>query len=511
MDAVGPRISRRGALLLGGAAALAGCRDAADGPAGGAPATRAAADVRARDWSWLRGQVDGRLARPGDPSYDAVRRVQNPVYDAARPLAVLSVASTADVATGIAFARDHDLGVAIRSGGHSYPGWSAGDDRLVIDVRPLGGVRLAADGVTATVGAGAPLARVYDRLSSADRGLAAGSCATVGVAGLTLGGGQGIVARAHGLTCDAVTRMRVVTAAGKVVTASADERPGLFWALRGGGGGHLGVVTSFTFDTFAAPVTSTAYLQWPLDAADEVLPAWEAWAPVADRRLWSTLKGLGGERHPDGPVLSLSVVWVGPDDGLTRRLAAFLRDVPAPSYSSRKRRAFLDVVRAYSGCIGVPVDRCTTDPGGALQRERFAATSHVAYTRLPSAGVATFADRVQRAQGSGLIEAGIALDSLGGAVAEVAPEDTAFVHREALAMVQYTATHHAGDRAKALGYVRAARAAMVPSWGNHAYVNYADASLENYRRAYFGANAARLTSLRQAWDPDGFFTQPQEV
>ncbi len=216
-------VTRRGALTLGAAAAatagVAGCSgstfDAPDASLAAARrAARSSARVRTRDWERLARTVDGSLARPGERSYRRVRLLENPAFDGARPLAVLSVDSTADVVTGLTFARDHDLPVALRSGGHSYPGWSAGDDRLVIDVRPLSGIRLhtTGDRPRATIGAGASLAQVYERLARDGRGLAAGSCATVGVAGLTLGGGVGIVSRAYGLTCDAVTSMRVVTA-----------------------------------------------------------------------------------------------------------------------------------------------------------------------------------------------------------------------------------------------------------------------------------------------------------
>ncbi len=474
-------LSRRAALALGGGAAVSLV---------GAPP--ASARVPDRAWARLARHVRGTLTRPGDPAYARLRRLQNPVYDDARPLAVLSVRAAADVATAIAFARHHDLRVALRSGGHSYPGWSAGDDRLVIDVRPLSAVRL--DGPTATIGAGASLAHVSESLGARGRGLAAGSCATVGIAGLTLGGGQGIVGRAHGLTCDAVTSMRVVTAAGEVVTASGDEEPDLFWALRGGGGGQLGVVTSFELDTFAAPRISTAYLRWPLSAADEVVPAWEAWAPAADPRLWSTVRALSGERRPDGPVVAVSATWTGPDAGLDRRLQRFLTALPRPDVDDRQRRSFLAVTRAFAG---------------SSSRTRFAATSHVAYDRLTDPGVATLVDRVRAAHDSGLVEAGIALDALGGRIAEPAPGDTAFVHRRARAIVQYTAVHGRADRRKALRVVRGAREALRDEWGDHAYVNYADAALPNAVEAYFGANAARLATVRQAYDPDDFFRQPQ--
>ena len=148
-----------------------------------------------------------------------------------------------------------------------------------------------------------------------------------------------------------------------------------------------------------------------------------------------------------------------------------------------------------------------------LERRRFAATSHVAYDPLTDAGVATLVDRVATAHGTaaadGLAETGISLDALGGSIAEPEPGDTAFVHRRAMATVQYTATHAAGSRPAAFGFVRGARASPTPAWGEHADVNYADAAIENHRDAYFGANGERLTAVRKRYDPDGFFTQPQ--
>ena len=300
-------------------------------------------------WAQLQRSVEGTLARPGSASYDEVRLLQNPRYDDQLPLAVLSVASAADVATGIAFAQDHDLPLAIRSGGHSYPGWSAGGSprALVLDCRPLSDVTL--DGDVTTIGPGALLADVYDTLGSSGRAIAGGSCGTVAIGGLTLGGGVGVLTRAMGLTCDAVTAMQVVTADGQVRRASADEEPDLFWALRGAGGGHLGIVTSFTFATDAAPTISTVYLEWVADAAADVVRAWQGWAPTADERLWSTLKLLGGADHPDGPTVLLSGTWTGPSGGLDDQLATFLRDVPTPTVRTDHVRDYREQMAAYAG------------------------------------------------------------------------------------------------------------------------------------------------------------------
>jgi FAD/FMN-containing dehydrogenase len=435
-----------------------------------------------------------------------VRLTQNPRYDGARPLAILSVANEADVATAFAFARDHGVAVAIRSGGHSFPGWSAGDGALVIDVRPLNAVSL--DGTTATVGAGASLVQVYDALGTRGRGIPGGSCPTVGIAGLTQGGGVGVLTRAHGLTCDSVTEMKVVLGNGSTDTARHDDNGDLFWALRGGGGGHLGVVTSFTLKTFAAPTITRAYVAWPFSVADHVVPRWLETIPVADPRLWATLKLLGGRTHPSGPVLFMSATWTGPASGMDAALKPLLSQVPAPTTDSRSTASYLDTMLTYAGCSSIPVDRCHTGSGGSLEREAFAATSHI--ITVPHVDMDALLGRVHAAQDGGLKEAGISIDALGGAVNDVEPAATAFGHRGALATVQYTATYVSGPATAATSYVRGFRSSMTPSWGTGAYVNYADASLTDYQEAYFGENAANLARIRASYDPAHFFTQPQD-
>ncbi|MGC4112919.1 MAG: FAD-binding oxidoreductase [Nocardioides sp.] len=508
-----PHVARR-ALIAGGAAgALAACapKDASPPEDSPAPSVRPSdgSSVTAptnADWKRLAKRVDGTLARPGSSTYDTVRLTQNPRYDGARPLAVLSVAGAQDVSTAFAFARDHGVPVAIRSGGHSYPGWSAGDGALVVDVRPLDQVSVS--GTTATVGAGASLVQVYDALGTRGRGIPGGSCPTVGIAGLTQGGGVGVLTRAYGLTCDSVTSMTVVKADGSVVTASPSDDSDLYWALRGGGGGHLGVVTAFTFRTFAAPTITRAYVAWPFSAAGEVVPRFLATVPKADRRLWATLKLLGGQTHPSGPALFMSATWTGPASSMDAALKPLLSQVPAPTTDSRSTASYLSTMLTYAGCSSIPVSACHTGPGGSLDREAFAATSHIVTST--KVDMSSLLDHVDAVAQTGLKEAGISIDALGGAVNDVGATDTAFGHRGALATVQYTATYDSGPATPATSYVRGFRSAMTPSWGSGAYVNYADSSISDYQQAYFGANAARLAQARSTYDPDQFFTQPQD-
>jgi FAD/FMN-containing dehydrogenase len=471
------------------------------------------------DWSGLAGQVTGKLLLPADAAFATAKLTENPRFDAAEPLAILQVAGAADVTAALAFAKKYRLPVALRAGGHNYAGWSAGGAAgsgvpasFVISTAALDTVVLSADGSTVTVGAGASLAQVYDAVGRAGRAIAGGSCATVGVTGLTLGGGVGVLVRSFGLACDQLTEVQLVTADGKAHTASADSDPDLFWASRGGGGGILGVVTSLTFATQPAPAVTEWRYVFPFSSAAAVITSWQKWAPSSDPRNWSTLKLLGGlAKHPSGPGVTVSGTWTGPAAQLGAQLAPLLAGLPAPISHGSVTRSYHDSMMDYAGCLGLPVAECTTGPGGKLVRESSSGTSSIGYTALDSGGIADLVARVQAAQTvAGIREGGISMDALGGKVASLAPDATAFPHRAALYSVQYTGTFDDGrDPAPIDAYVRGFRAAMTPHWGDHAYVNYADGSLSDPGTAYYGDNLPKLQAIKKKYDPTGFFTQPE--
>ncbi|MEI5010844.1 FAD-dependent oxidoreductase [Streptomyces sp. PmtA] len=233
----GRALSRRGVLgagLAAGVGVAAGSWAAAGAsaaPPAAVPAPRVAGAPRAGDWTALGRGLDGTLVRPGSHDYDAARKLFNPRFDGLRPAAVAYCARPEDVRTCLEFAKRHQVPVAVRSGGHSYAGWSSGPG-LVVDVQRMAGVSLS--GTTATIGAGAKLIDVYDRLTARGRTVPAGSCPTVGVSGLALGGGIGVVSRAYGLTSDSVVGARIVTADGRIRTVDATHDPDLFWALGAG-------------------------------------------------------------------------------------------------------------------------------------------------------------------------------------------------------------------------------------------------------------------------------------
>ncbi|WP_185922063.1 FAD-binding oxidoreductase, partial [Streptomyces sp. WAC06614] len=216
---------------------LAGATGAALAPLGAATAAAA----RTADLAALRRDLDGPVVLPGDPDYPEARRLYQPRYDAVAPGAVAYPAHERDVAVCLAFARRTGVPVVPRGGGHSYAGFSTGTG-LVIDVGALATVTADGDG-TARVGAGARLGEVNAALAARGVAVPTGLCPSVGIAGLTLGGGLGVSSRAYGTTSDRLTGIRLVTPDGTIRDVDATQDPELFWALRGGGHSYAGFST----------------------------------------------------------------------------------------------------------------------------------------------------------------------------------------------------------------------------------------------------------------------------
>jgi FAD/FMN-containing dehydrogenase len=206
--------------------------------------------------------------------------------------------SAAAVSTTILWALNNGLGFAIRSGGHSYEGFSQSPD-LVIDVRGMKGIKLAKDKKSVAIGSGSSLGSVYDALASSHLAIPAGSCFPVGVAGHSLGGGFGLLGRPFGLACDSILSMEVVDASGKILIASEQENPELFWALRGGGNGSFGVVTNFNFRTSSVTMVAKFAITWtkPVTQAVKIVQAWQQWLENLPSSITGTLhltKAKGG-------------------------------------------------------------------------------------------------------------------------------------------------------------------------------------------------------------------------
>jgi len=451
-----------------------------------------AADPRVRALAReLRGDVVGR----GQAGYDAARLLRSTRFDGVHPLAVAYCAGADDVARCVRWATRNGISLAARSGGHSYGGYSTVQGGLVVDVSRIDGVALAADHRTATVGAGATLGEVYDRLDAAGRvTIPAGSCRTVGVAGLTLGGGHGFLSRRDGLTCDSVRSLRIVTADGRVLDASPGEHADLLWACRGGGGGTFGIVTSFRFAVHPIGRVSTFTVEWPWADAPAVVAAWQAWAPHAPNALFSVLSvscAAGG---------SPSIRAVGQLAGPSSRLASLIAPLAgtgSPTRVSTVDRDYLAAVRYF---------------GGNDVRSTFAAASDYAYKPLSPAGIRVLLDGVAaRAHGpSG--GATVLFDSYGGAIRHVPAGGSAFAHRQALFSLQeLTSWSGVGAAAANLAWLRAFHAHLRAYVSGYAYLNYIDPAQADWQHAYFGASLKRLRAVKRRYDPHDVFRFRQGI
>jgi FAD/FMN-containing dehydrogenase len=461
-----------------------------------------AADPRLRELARV---VDGAVIGRTSPGYVRAHASFNERFDGVKPLAVLRAASAADVRRAILWARRHGIRIRARSGGHSYAGYSTVEDGLVLDLSAVDGIAVHKQIQSATIGAGALLIDVYARLAKAGGTIPAGSCPTVGVGGLALGGGIGFASRKLGTTADNVLALTIVTADGRLLTCDRSRHADLYWACRGGGGGNFGVVTSFRFRVH--PVTQASYfvLTWPWASVSDAVAAWQRFAPRAADGLFSVLRLATGTSQP-------TVQAFGQFFGSEAALAALLkplRDVPGATLTTGTS-AYLDLMKRWAGCKTLTTGECHPSPSGSLGRQRFAAKSDYVAKRLPAAGITTLRRWLEKRQGHG---GGAAiLDSYGGAINRVSPGATAFVHRRELFSIQYYASiADASGDAPALGWLRGFRSAMDPFTSGFAYQNYIDAELVGWEHAYYGSNYPRLRRVKSKYDPDNVFRFRQSI
>ena len=468
----------------------------------------------AADYGALSRQLGGRLVRPGQSGFASAAQLYNPRFDdAPAPAAVARCAHEQDLVDCVRFAAATGVPLALRAGGHSYGGWSR-NHGLVADLRPLSSVAVDTAAKVAHIGAGAQLIDVYAALGAKGVAVAGGSCPTVGITGLALGGGQGVLSRAFGLTCDAIRSARIVTADGRVRTVDAAHEPDLFWALRGGGGGTFGAVSVLTVEVRPAPTVHVFYLAFDFAHAADVLSGWQRWVPGRPSALWTTCKLLADAQAGRARAV-VAGTWIGPGGDLDAQLAPLLRGLPAPTSRSNSTHGYSAAMLFEAGCAeNDSASSCVAHALAPAQRQAFAATSSVVASALPTAGI----EAAVKAAGAGLnlrhvIEAGVSFDALGGQVAAVAPSATPFPYRRALATAQYTATWASGQTAPEPfdRYVRGFRSSMSRWLGAAAYANYADASIVDYGPAYWGPNYPRLQQVKKQYDPHQLFTFAQAV
>ena len=389
------------------------------------------------------------------------------------------------------------MSFAIRSGGHSYEGFSQNAD-LVIDVRGMAAVQLAADRKSVSIGAGASLGAVYGALGPFHLAIPAGTCFPVGVAGHSLGGGFGLLGRPFGLACDSVLSMEVVDAVGNILNVSAQENPDLFWALRGGGNGSFGVVTKFNFRTSAVNFVAKFAITWskPITQAARIVLAWQEWLDNLPPAITCTLHLT---REAGGMIkVHIAGLSVDSESLLTAEMKRLQRLAGPAEILVTTTMTFARAATIFNG------------GGQAYESVLMKAKSDYVVQPMSEQGVLTLLDGLQKAPG----EIAVLFDSYGGAINKLASDAASFVHRgNTRYLIQYFMQWESpGATETNLAMMRTLYASMRPYVSGASYVNYCDLDLgDGYAKAYWGDNLARLMMIKAAFDPNNIFRHAQSV
>ena len=404
------------------------------------------------------------LIGPDHSLYDVLRKPALPLYDDIRPAAIARCSSSSDVIEALAYARSANLPVTPRGGGHCFAARSS-TTGLMLDLSPLATISVEPTAALATIGAGARLASVYRGLHEYGLTIPAGCGPTVGIAGLTLGGGLGLLGRRYGLTCDRLVAATVVLADGNVLTCDAERESDLFWALRGAGGGQFGVVTSLVFNAVPSPTATRFKLTWPRSRAAEVISAWQSWAPDAPDELTASLTVNANHVQVFGATLTAF------DPGPLATLAPEI-----------------DLLAGLTW----PELKASLSEGGPDNRI-IHSKSEFFRDPLPPDAITQ------------LLNAGCELNftPMGGVYNRVPVDATAFAHRTERFLLE-----HAGPD----------RNAVRRSWSiAHAYAsgavypNFPDPELTDAHTSYHGPNFPRLRDIKAKYDPSNVFHFPQSL
>lgn len=469
-------------------------------------------------WEQLRRHIEGDVVLPSDQAYDYSRQGVLVELDAVKPQAIVYCETAQDVSRAVMFARENDIAVHTRSGGHSLAGWSTGPG-MILDCSRLN--RISAGDRTVRLGPGVQSIDALAALQPYNRQILTGTCATVRMGGYLSGGGIGFQVRRFGIASDRLVSARVVLSDGRIVRASETAHPDLFWALRGGGGGNFGVVTDF--EVRPIPLTRMVYFDsyWPWDKAQEIITAWQEWCSAGSDRLGSTLNVLLRDGAPGNvPIIKINGGYGGPQPELEQALDELAAAAgTAPALRTVKELPYDEAMKAVYGCEQFTMAQCHregTGPDARIRRTPFLRER----TRLldhptGSSGVADLLAAFEAGRRPGHITY-LYLTALGGAANKVPRTRTAYVHRGAEFFVACATLLPQGqppaDEAEAaMVWPTRAFGIIDPLSSGESYLNFPNPDLGDWRQAYYAENYPRLLSVKRRYDAPDFFRHAQSI
>ncbi|MDQ0757037.1 FAD-binding oxidoreductase [Arthrobacter sp. B3I4] len=454
--------------------------------------------MNATDFGGLREQVRGQVTTPTDAGYDEARTVHNGMIDK-RPAAVVRVSQVADVIASVNFARDNNLDVAVRGGGHSGPGFGTADDALVIDFAGTRGVRVDPAHQTARTEAGATWADFNHATHAFGLATTGGIIGSTGVSGLTLGGGIGYLDRKYGLSCDNLLSADVVTADGKFLTASEHEHEDLFWALRGGGG-NFGVVTSLEFQLHPVDMVHAGIIIYPVEHAETVAKFYREQLAAAPEDFGAFLAFHQGPPAPflpeqwhGKPVCIVVGMWTGD-----------------PAEGPARWQPFLDVAPVAGSMVGqMPYPALNMAFDGMYPKGLLAYWKAAFLSELNDGAISTHLEYGSRTPS---MQTAVHIYPIDGAVHQVGVADTAFPNRNArFSPVIACHWQDPADTEANVAWVREFAAALRPYAETAGYINFMDGDDLAKVPDNYGPNYQRLREVKAAYDPQNLFHVNQNI
>jgi len=437
-------------------------------------------------------ELSGTVIYPDDPEYWQARMNWNP-FTNKFPIVFVFAQKKEDVANAVKWARENSVPIRMRSGRHALAkDFSQTNGGIVVDTSQMTKFKVDKERGIATVQAGIRVGVLVRQL--AQEGILApfGDSSTVGIGGISTGGGITAIQRTAGLISDNILAATIVDANGEILHVSEKENPDLLWAIRGGGGGNFGIITSYTFKIRPAPSQVGIFqIIWPWKQLDDVVDAWQRWAPSVDVRLGTILEAFSKSNG----LLRSQGIFLGPKAEL-KKLIAPLKDVGTPL------KVFIDEVTLLEAIeFWAPSEPLFDDQNSTWSS---AWVEHF----LPEKGIDAIHSFLEKAKGS---ESNFFFLNSGGVMNQVPPQDTAFFWRNTKYYLEWDASWiEEAEALKNIKLVEQTRTKLQP-YITGSYVNVPDLNLKNYGQEYYGENFARLQEVKAKYDPENVFNFVQSI
>ncbi|WP_026884111.1 FAD-binding oxidoreductase [Clostridium akagii] len=432
-------------------------------------------------------ELTGKVITPSDKEYDILRLEYNLAINKF-PLAIVYCYDYVDVSNAIKWCRRNHVRLRIRNGGHNYEGYSTGTGILIIDTLYMNKIDIDTEQNIAKIQSGALLGNIYSKLWDQGYGFYGGTCPSVGISGLVLGGGIGLSCRNFGLVTDNLLELQIVDESGKLLTVNRNINPELFWACRGAGGGNFGVVICYTFKVYKVDKITLIQLRWDGSSRDKFFDLWQRWLKTAPIKI-SCFSGFNKNS------IYLNGFFYGSKSEAEKILEKFLLLPGLLDDSSIEHVPFIDAVGAIGSFYGPP--------------NRFKATGRFVYRTLTKGNIKNLIEYVDMSPGEDSCY--IRLYSLGGKIKNLPNNYSAYYYRSAKYIIGITADWEKDENAKLYTSWVEEVFKYVKPLTDGCYVNFPYAELKNYGYAYYGGNYHDLKKVKRTYDPNDIFKFQQSI